>query len=254
MRHSAFKLFLFMWIVACGGPGTVSAADDAEAAIEQANALYMESRYADAIAMYETLIAEGFDNGYLHYNLGNAYFREGHLGRAILHYLKAQQRLPRDEKIEANLLFALQQTEDRMSWHVPGFLTTVFFWLKDVTLREHLWALLAVNLVLWMTQAFRVVRRTAGTQLARNIALGVLGLVLISTVARVAYDSGHRYAVVLAENVAVYAEKGSEQPILFRLHEGAAGVITKEESGWYHIILPDDSAGWVRIQDNQIGT
>jgi len=49
-----------------------------------ANALYGEERYPEAAAEYERVLAAGVASGNVHFNLGNAYFKEGDVGRAIL--------------------------------------------------------------------------------------------------------------------------------------------------------------------------
>jgi len=230
------------------------AAHDALSKIERANRLVEEQHYSEAISAYESVLREGFENGYLYYNLGNAYFRKGNTGRAILNYLKARRLVPREEKVEANLLFAIQKTEDRRDWRIPDWVTTVLFWVQDVTLREHVWALLIGNLMFWPVAALSVARRSPGTRLARGIVLGLLGGILLSTAARGWYDAQHRYAVVLAETLPVYAQRDEKQAVLFRLHEGAVAVIRGEDKGWYRIMLADESTGWVRSQDSQVGT
>ena len=231
-----------------------ASAQDALSKIEQGNQQMQEQRYKDAIQTYESVLESGFENGYLYYNLGNAYFRNGETGRAILNYLKARERVPREEKVEANLLFAIQQTEDKLDWHIPDLITTLLFWVRDITLREHIWALLGLNLVFWPVAALYAARRAPGTRLAHSIVLGALGLVLLSTVARVWHDVQHRWAVVLAESLPVYAERGEENPVLFRLHEGAVLVIREEKDGWYLVMLADESTGWVRSPSGQVGT
>lgn len=250
--RSTLKIFILALI------GTLwaapAAAHDALSEIERANRLVEDKHYEDAIHIYESVLQEGFENGYLYYNLGNAYFRKGDTGRAILNYLKARRLVPREEKVEANLLFAIQKTEDRLDWRIPDWVTTVLFWVQDITLREHVWALLIGNVIFWPVAALSVTRRSPGTRLARGIVLGLLGLVLVSTAARGWYDAQHRYAVVLAETLPVYAQRDEKQPVLFRLHEGAVAVIREEDNGWYHILLADESTGWVRSQDSQVGT
>ncbi len=248
----AIQVMILLWAVLFLAGGAL--AGEVQERIASANRLYMEQKYKQAINVYESVLQSGFDNGRLHFNLGNAYYRTNQTGKAILHYLKAQQRLPRDEKVEANLIFTLAKTVDRTDWRFPNVWTTVFFWLEDVTLEEHIWTLAGVNLLLWVAWSVLIVHPGHATRLTRNIALGLLGLVLVSTLARFFYDAGHRYAVVLAKDIAVHAEKGPEKPVLFRLHEGAVGKITAEKDGWYHLIFPDETGGWIRAQDDQVGT
>ena len=68
-----------------------------------ANRDYNEGRYQKAIEGYLRLFDSGYVNGHLYYNLGNAYFRSGQLGRAILNYKRAELLIPRDADLNFNL-------------------------------------------------------------------------------------------------------------------------------------------------------
>ena len=68
---------------------------DGEEGFYRANAAYKEGRYPEAIQGYRDLIASGHAGGHLYYNLGNAYFRSGALGPAILNYERARLLIPR---------------------------------------------------------------------------------------------------------------------------------------------------------------
>ena len=48
----------------------------------------------------------GLSSPALDYNIGNAHFRLGELGSAILHYERARRAAPGDENIRANLVLA----------------------------------------------------------------------------------------------------------------------------------------------------
>ena len=57
---------------------------------QDGNDAYREGRYPDAITHYHALLDSGTETGALHFNLGNAYLRDGSLGRALLHYYRAE--------------------------------------------------------------------------------------------------------------------------------------------------------------------
>ena len=62
-----------------------------EAFFDEGNRLYREGDYAGAVESYERIRESGFESGALHYNLGNAWFRLGEIGPAILHYERARR-------------------------------------------------------------------------------------------------------------------------------------------------------------------
>ena len=81
-----------------------SAAD--QQAVHAANQLYETRNYGAAIMVYEELITQGVDDAAVFYNLGNAYYQSGELGRAVLNLQRAALLEPRDPDIKANLALA----------------------------------------------------------------------------------------------------------------------------------------------------
>ncbi|QBG45994.1 tetratricopeptide repeat protein [Verrucomicrobia bacterium S94] len=90
----------------------------------RAQAAYDDGRYGEAAMLYEKMIADGFDNPEIHYNLGNACFKNSELPNAVLHYRKASYDLPRDPDIQANLHFALNAAGAAET--IPSFIDRFF--------------------------------------------------------------------------------------------------------------------------------
>ena len=72
---------------------------EAEKVWERANTLYINGDYVGAAAFYEAIVDKGYISGRLFYNLGNAYFKAGELGRAVLNYNRAQKLMPYDKDV-----------------------------------------------------------------------------------------------------------------------------------------------------------
>ena len=70
---------------------------------QAANARYNDSDYIGAIQLYEDIVSEKLQSGYLYYNLGNSYFRAGMVGQSIWAYNKALKLRPRFDNIKYNL-------------------------------------------------------------------------------------------------------------------------------------------------------
>ncbi len=47
-------------------------------------------KFEHAVQLYEKLLGSGFINGQIYYNLGNAYYRLGMSGKAIIYYRRAE--------------------------------------------------------------------------------------------------------------------------------------------------------------------
>ena len=72
-------------------------------ALEVFDAAKAPGDYRESAALLESLLVDGFRNGAVYYNLGNAYFRAGEYGRSIAAYRKAKLYRPRDPYLDANL-------------------------------------------------------------------------------------------------------------------------------------------------------
>jgi len=214
----------------------------------EANRAYKEDRYQEAIDGYLRLIGNGYVNGHLYYNLGNAYFRSGQLGRAILNYKRAQLLIPRDADLNFNLRYALDQTQDAIS---PGqnYLKQAFFWLADITFRELMWGFAVLNIMFWGILVLRLFVRPEWTYyvfmvllifwLVGGVSLGVKWHQLKTDLR----------AVILAEEVNVLAGPDSGDTVLFKLHEGAIIQQERTEDSWSLIRMSDGKRGWVKSDD-----
>src|SRR3954466_2135533 len=90
-----------------------------EGAFAKANQAYAEGRFGAAAAHYESLINSGAWNANLFYDLGNAHYRLGDFGQAILNYERAVALEPRHPEAEANLQLARDEAralELRRDW------------------------------------------------------------------------------------------------------------------------------------------
>ena len=63
---------------------------------------YAESKFEDAVEIYEAALAEQGPSAALYYNLGNAYYRTNNPGKAILNYERALKIDADDEDAKAN--------------------------------------------------------------------------------------------------------------------------------------------------------
>ena len=215
--------------------------------INHANQLYNQNQFSEAAEIYERVISDGMKNGHLHYNLGNAYFRMGNLPKAILHYTKAQNLLPRNEDVEANLEYALRQTQGQLDVQIQN--STVFFWTRDLNLSEHWMVLFWINLAFWTSMFVWLRYQTSAIQLTRKILLAFLILALISTGFRWHQEKHHATGVVLPQQIDVHSGWNAATVVLFQLHQGAVVSISQEKENWYEIELPDAKKGWVLKSD-----
>ena len=71
--------------------------------LASANIAYDNGDYETAIILYESALAVGEVSGEIHYNLGNAYYLNGEIGKAMQYYLLAEMYLPRHAVIASQI-------------------------------------------------------------------------------------------------------------------------------------------------------
>ena len=240
------KLLMFILLLFFHG-GSCFAADgpSAEELYFEANRAYKEDRYQEAIDGYLELISHGYANGHVYYNLGNAYFRSGQLGRAILNFKRAHLLIPRDADLNFNLRYALDQIQDAISAD-QNFLKQAFFWLDEITFRELMWSFAVLNILFWGILVLRLFVRPEWTYyvfivllifwLVGGASLGVKWHQLRTDLR----------AVILTGEVDVLAGPDSNDTVLFKLHEGTTIYRERIEDDWSLIRLSENKRGWVK--------
>jgi len=219
-------------------------------AMRAGNQSYEAGQYQEAIDIYESMVAAGIQDSALFYNLGNAYFKRGDLGRAILNYRKAQFLDPRDGDIVANLTIARAQTLDRLEADDNPLANLVELAEEWLTLTEA--AVLA--LILWLLISLCLIVAILSRRFRRASlwTAGVVGLFLIVGLLSMA----NRYyvrqtsppAVLVAPEVDVTSGPGGADQYLveFNLHAGAEVQLLESRPDWRRIALPgNDFQGWV---------
>ena len=106
-----------------------------QAAFEKANTLYKDGKHAEAAEAYLELSQTGVSANLL-FNMGNAYFKAGELGRALAAYQRALHLAPRHPDIMVNLRIA-----QRKALTEPLPLSLRQQWLRKLSLGE--WTALA---------------------------------------------------------------------------------------------------------------
>lgn len=205
--------------------------------------------YENAILSFERIIDEGgIKNAKLYYNLANAYFLQGHLGKAVLNYRRAA-KLGNDNDIQKNLTFARSQRRDQVELKTERrVLHTLFFWHYDFAQKTKFFMMCVffgiacgcVTVTLWYK------RSVPWTVTA--IICGILILCfLVSIVVEVRTEANNISGVITAQEVVAHQGDGQNYPPSFKepLHEGIEFDLLERRSGWFHIKLFDDSEGWI---------
>jgi len=208
------------------------------------NLQYKGGSYKEAIASYESIREKGFENGGLYYNLGNSYFKEGQLGKAVLNYERARRLMPRDSDLKSNYEFALAQVKNYMQEDKSFFKNFISRYTDFFAKDEMAISLLLIYLLLGTGFLLTIYWVPARRVLAPILV--VLGVVLISQTIlfRLKIQDQQNLAIVL-QNTEAKFEPASNATTHFPLSEGQKVIILDKEVGHAKIKRPDGKIGWV---------
>ena len=212
-----------------------------------ANKFYHEKNYKAAATIFEELISQGETNGYLYYNLGNTYMRLGNKGNAIRNYLRAQLLLPRYENLDANLRYAINETQDQLSPPPGGLITGILFWIDSISLFEHFELLILCNFIFWCTCIASLYYRKPSWKSLKKISITILLVTFFSTGIKY-HLSKQTLGVITDQKVAVKSDRNTQNITLFELHEGAIISVGQEDGKWVYITVSSDKSGWIPIE------
>jgi len=227
----------------------VSDRSQARLMFQEANAHYLEKEYKKAIEGYEDVRSAGFESGHLYYNLGNAYFKEGFLGEAILNYLRARRFTPRDPDLKANLEYARSLIKDGQIKKERNPIAGLFFKLSGFfTLNENILTCSVVYFILSLVLILAIlIERIRGRLLfASVLSLSVLLIFISFTVVNLNRIVLQKRGVIISEVTPAKFEPLDYSTTYFTLHEGNAVMVTNSKKDWLKVKRRDGKQGWVR--------
>lgn len=216
---------------------------------EVGNKAYIDGNYDKAIEEYTAILDGGEYSMKLYYNLANAYFKTGAMGKAILYYNKALRIAPSQEDIRHNLTLAEAQTKDRIAVIPEFFLNR---WLR--TMRNSMsctaWSVLSLvwlGVMLAFGLLFLLALRIIWRKVGFYGALCVFVLFVATTSFAVSSRNdmlSHSEAIVMGTAISVKSSPDRSATDLFVLHEGTKVKVLTEVDEWVEVVIADGKKGW----------
>jgi tetratricopeptide (TPR) repeat protein len=217
---------------------------------QKANDAYNQKNYTEAIALYEELASQGYKEATIYYNLGNAYFKNDKLSKALLWYERALRLDPANEDIKHNLAFANQQTIDNIDVQPETFIKVWFRFVRDL-FSVKIWSILSivfvaiccVCIVLMVVLSFPRWRMILFVKALIVFVFAVFSIIF----ANLQRNNINREdeAIIMDKILTVKSTPDVSGTNLFTVHEGIKVQITDKAGNWIEIRFPDGNKGWI---------
>ncbi len=249
--------FLAVALVVVAALCGTARADVLDEAWKRGNGAYLRGDFPSAVVAYEQLDRQGVISAELVYNLGNAFYRQGQLGRAIWAWERAVALDPDADDARYNLAQARRTAARRVQDKIEGAERDPV-WIRavtELTLSTETWLFLGLYVAFFVTLGLRLrARRSGGHDDAP--AWGALAAIFGVTAAlagallvgRIALDRVP-FAIVLGDEVPVKEGADVNYKKTFDVHAGLRVRLLDHDQDWVRIRLANGLEGWVRDRD-----
>ncbi len=227
---------------------------DALTIFHEANMAYQKQDYSKSVSLYEELLKDGNISSEVYFNLGNSYFKEGNVPKAIINYERAKKLSPDDEDVAFNLKIASLKVVDRID-NVPE----VFYkrWIRSMAtiLPANTWSIVFVIMIwmVFMSAGFYVFTHRSAMKKVSFISCIIFSIFAVSTYMMSARSYSisevEEQAIIISSSVYVKSSPDEKGNDLFILHEGTKVEVLEPFEGWKKIRIANGTIGWLKINE-----
>jgi tetratricopeptide (TPR) repeat protein len=234
------RTLAILFCLAFGSASVAYAQPDAQ--FTKANQEYAQGYFTEAISGYETLVRAGQWSANLFYDLGNAYFRTGDFGHAILNYERALALERHHPEAKANLQIVRDEARAlELQQNSPER------YLQFASVNQYS---IAAATAFWLA-VFGIVtlifaRRRSATLIAVLIFCLVISAVSIYSVYALERGSkGYALAIVTGKDVQARLATADTANSVLALPPGSEIKILSTRGDWIYAALPNNLRGWI---------
>ncbi|MEW5700845.1 MAG: hypothetical protein AB1792_01260 [Candidatus Zixiibacteriota bacterium] len=213
-------------------------------------AAYQRGRFDSAAAGFLALVQSGIDDARVWYDLGNAQFKSGSIGSALVAYRRGLRLTPRDADLRANYRYVRLFAADKIE--PVGVLFLERWWLAAVGRLSIYEARALAGISFWAAVLLTAWSLWPKRRPGKAIPVGALVVcwclwLLLTGVAATAYvrDVSRHDGAVIAVKTDIRGGPGNDYALQFVAHDGLEGTVERSESGWYLVRFPNGVKGWV---------
>ena len=239
-------------IVFISGLSFAAGKEETRSLFLQGNENYANEKFEEAIADYEKAANLGFESGELYYNLGNAYFKYGSLGKATLNYMRAKRLMPQDADLKSNLSYARSLIKGGGARSGRIWPLRMFFGMADslgldkaTKIGTVFYFILAGLLI-----AFIIFKRFRSVLIYLIIPAALVTALFISLFVELYREEFYRKkAVIITKSADAKFEPFIGATTFFILAEGEDLYVIDSDKDWLKIRRIDGKQAWIKKAD-----
>ena len=214
----------------------------ADSDFAKANRDFAQGHFKEAISGYEALIRDGQWTANVFYDLGNAYFRTGDFGRAILNYERALALAQHHPEATANLQIARDEAhalELQPSWPER--------YLQFATVNQYsVTAAVAFWVAAFCLAALIFTPRRSAAMISLLLVMLLVFAGAIFAIWQVERGSkGNALAIVTGKDVQARLATADTANAVLALPPGSEVKILSTRGDWTYVALPNNLRGWI---------
>lgn len=237
-------VFLFSGVSFCAG-------ESVNDIFFKANRFYDDGSYKDAALLYERLISQGVTSGNIYYNLGNAYYKMGKTGKALINYERAKKFIPDNEDLFANMSFIKSTLDVEQPQESYSLYQKIWRGVRD-SVSISAWFVISVAIFFSICLILGIGFINYRFRPRSHVIAGTLVFVFILTFICFidAYDSNKNFkeGVIILPEADVRYSPSYSGVVAFKLVEGMKAQIIRKQDAWTHIRLNKEKSGWVESE------
>ncbi len=240
---------LWLAVILCLLYIPISSAQNASS-FDAGAAAFAKGDYKNAIQSYEAILTEGMEGKNVYYNLGNSYYKDNQLGKAILNYERALLLDPGDQEAKTNLSIAKYKVKGEIDPVPPFFLRSWWNSTRNA-LGSTIWGVISLLffwgamlcLSLWQIGKNKDQKKKGFLAGISLLLLTIIPFSLAWSAYQYQKDTNEGILINTTASLKSGAAENSEQIRI--IYEGTRLELMDQINVWYKVRLENGEIGWL---------
>lgn len=214
--------------------------------LDSAKTAYDNGDYTKSIKFYEGILSTAVTSSALHHNLGNAYYKTGDIGNAILNYEKALLLNPNNEDALFNLKLAEKQKVDQFD--IIPKVTWKSLLIKLNLLVPYSYLTVISLILVFLGAVLFYYSKKQQLQNRKNLSFLIIGVALLFSFISIQQQqavTSSKNGIITNDEANLFNEPNENGTLLFSLHAGTKLEVLKHDQNWINVRTPSNEKGWI---------